>query len=253
MRSLVALSLLLLASCNPCFSQEVKVSEVSVITGLIAPQVAGSYVLTDKTSKPVFVPGRLVEVASTAANIEVEALYNGTIVDGGQINANSFIIPSISKMTLRIRCVDFDQKIYQKKTIELGGIEPLPPPTPDPPVPPPTPTPDKIDNLTVLIVYESGQLSAYKEAHRTVIQSTLLRAWMDSNLPKDAQNLSNWRVLDKDTKFPVSSDLVYKKWLLTPPNKLPYLIVGNKDVIVYQGELPTDIEEVKAIITKYKK
>lgn len=135
----------------------------------------------------------------------------------------------------------------------VDALNPGPKPDPDPTPDPPTPTPGKIDNLAVLIVYESGRLSAYTEAQRNSINSTILREWMNDNVPKDAQGLANWRVLDKDTKFPTSSDLVYKKWLQTPPSNLPYLIIGNKDTIVHKGELPTDLEEIKSLITKYKK
>lgn len=253
LRPLVSL-LILFSSCCMTQAQEVKVSEVTVIDGIVGtPQLAGNFVLADKASKPTLSPGRFIEIVSDAANIEVEAVYGGMIVDAGKINSNSFIVPSTQKMTLRVRCVDFDKKIYSKKVIELAGEEPDVKPDPVDPVDPVVPVPGKIDNLSVLIVHESGQLSAYTQAQRNIIQSTQLREWMDKNVPKDSQGLANWRVLDKDTRFPDKSDLVYKKWLQSPPIKLPYLIIGNKDTIVYQNELPTNVEEIKALITKFKK
>jgi len=134
----------------------------------------------------------------------------------------------------------------------VDALGPTPDPDPEPDDPDP-PTPDKIDNLSVLIVYESALLPTYKKEHTAVIQSTDLRKWMNGNTSLDAQRFPNWRVLDKDTVFPVNSDIVYSKWLKTPPPSLPYLIIGNKDTIVFQGPLPESVEEVKTLITKYRK
>ena len=154
--------------------------------------------------------------------------------------------------------VDFETKTYATIDEEIDffvdALNPGPGPIPDPDIPdPPLPTPGKIDNLSVLMIYESGLLPSYTQAQRDIIQSSTLRTWMNDNIPKDSQSLANWRVLDKDTKFPPNSDLIYKKWLTTPPNSLPYIIIGNKDIIVYQGELPTDPEVIKSLVTKYKK
>lgn len=133
-------------------------------------------------------------------------------------------------------------------------VDALNPPTPEPdPEPDPDPVPDKIDNLSVLIVYESALLPSYKKQHISVIQSTDLRTWLNTNTSLDAQKFPNWRVLDKDTVFPVNSDIVYSKWLKTPPTTLPYLIIGNRDTIVFQGPLPESVEDVKALVTKYRK
>lgn len=149
---------------------------------------------------------------------------------------------------------EFDETAVFTLEELLPTPAPGPGPTPPGPGPTPTPTPDiKIDGLSVLIVYESAQLPTYSQAHRSVIQSTDLRNWMNLNVSVDKQNFPNWRVLDKDTKFPATCDLVWCKWLAQPPPQLPYLIIGNKDQIVFQGPLPESTQTVQAIISKHKK
>lgn len=175
------------------------------------------------------------------------------------LKEEGIVVSQVGHFWLEVRGTYFDKTLQDFYEIDeevdffVDAIGPAPEPQPDPPKPDPQPTPDKIDNISVLMIYESALLPTYKPAQRSAIQSTELRTWMNSNVGVDAQKFPNWRVLDKDTQFPANSDLVYKKWLATPPSNLPYLIIGNKDTIVFQGTLPENIEDVKNLILKYKK
>lgn len=167
------------------------------------------------------------------------------------------VVTQIGHFWLEVRGTYFDKaaqdffEIDEEVDFFVDAIGPAPEPQPDPdPLPPPA---GKIDNISVLIVYESALLPSYKKEHISVIQSTELRTWMNTNTSLDANRFPNWRVLDKDTTFPANSDLVYSKWLKTPPSTLPYLIIGNKDTIVFQGTLPENPEDIKALVLKYKK
>ena len=174
------------------------------------------------------------------------------------LKEEGIVVSQIGHFWLEVRGTYFDKtqqdffEIDEEVDFFVDSIGPTPEPEPDP-EPDPDPTPDKIDNLSVLIVYESALLPTYKKEHVSIIQSTDLRKWMNTNTSLDAQRFPNWRVLDKDTVFPSNSDIVYSKWLKTPPSTLPYLIIGNRDTIVFQGPLPESVDEVKALITKYRK
>jgi hypothetical protein len=176
------------------------------------------------------------------------------------LKEQGIVVSQIGHFWLEVRGTYFDKaaqdffEIDEEVDFFVDAIGPAPEPEPDPtPDPDPLPTPGKIDNISVLVVYESALLPTYKQSHISVIQSTELRTWMNSNTSLDSQRFPNWRVLDKDTQFPKDSDLVYKKWLKTPPSSLPYLIIGNKDTIVFQGTLPEGPEDIKALVLKYKK
>ena len=222
---------------------------------------------------PVFVEGKLVLPADTklvikdAIKVAVDTTYKFSDIlitkDGVKVDTTSAELILTEPGTYKISIVLFDPDKGIKRgeeTIVVGGT-PTPGPTPTPtPGPTPTPSDEKIDNLSVLVIYESNDLPRYTISQRSVIQSTDLQLYMNKTLPRDTNNQPLWRVLDKDVTFPATCDTTFCKWMGTlDKSKLPMLVLGNKDKIVYQGPLPEDTqlasatEQVKVLITKHKK
>ena len=214
---------------------------------------------------PVFVEGKLVLPADTklvvkdAIKVAVDSTYKFSDIlitkDGVKLETTNpeLYFTDPGKYEINVVLFDPDKGIKRgQETIVLGGT-PTPGPTP-PPGPGPTPSDEKVDNLSVLIIYESADLPKYTISQRSVIQSSDLQTYMNKTLPRDTNNQPLWRILDKDVTFPVTCDTTFCKWMGTlDKTKLPMLVLGNKDKIVFQGPLPEDTELVKALIAKHKK
>ena len=215
---------------------------------------------------PVFVEGKLVLPADTklvvkdAIKVAVDTSYKFSDIlitkDGVKLEATSpeLYFTDPGKYEINVVLFDPDKGIKRgQETIVLGVPKPGPTPGPNPP-PDPTPSDEKVDNLSVLVIYESNDLPRYTISQRSVIQSTDLQTYMNRTLPRDTNNQPLWRVLDKDVTFPATCDTTFCKWMGTlDKSKLPMLVLGNKDKIVFQGPLPEDTELVKALIAKHKK
>lgn len=265
------LALLILAQftllAGSLFGQvDVKTTSGFSIVGLTNSQAVGD-LLVSSTAPSAVVPIGILDVTTDAANVAVTAT-NGRrdIVELKQLGAKQWLWTEGGKIDFLVEVVDFDKRIWSKKTFSASipdvptptppkPPEPVPP-GPNPPEPiPPKPDDEKISGLSVLFIYESSQLPAYRAQTLNVLNSTDLRKWFNSNLERDSPaGQVNFRCLDKDTKFPATFDQVYCKWLgQPPPPKLPWIIIGNKDKIVFQGPLPEDAETVKALVLKHKK
>lgn len=242
---------------------QITVRQLSVVEASEKSEKVGSFVVVPKDfkAKPFNIVHAKWETKVPQERLRIKltnsARQSIPFID---LKEQGIVVSQVGHFWLEVRGTFFDKTIQDFYEIDeevdffVDAIGPAPEPQPDPePDPDPLPTPGKIDNLSVLVVYESALLPTYKKEHISVIQSTDLRKWMTDNVPLDDQRFPNWRVLDKDTVFPANSDIVYKKWLKTPPSTLPYLIIGNKDTIVFQGTLPENPEDIKSLITKYKK
>jgi hypothetical protein len=154
------------------------------------------------------------------------------------------------KVNFSITVVDFDKRIFEVKSVSAQILDTKPPtPTPDdPPKPDDPPADDKLDNLSVLIVYESAKLPAYDPALTATINSTDLRKWLSENIGKTS-GVPNWRVLDKDAKVP--GGLTFAKWLELPRQSLPWVIIGNENKVAFSGPLK-DVDSVKQTVLKFK-
>jgi len=216
---------------------------------------------------PVFVEGKLVLpadaklVVKDAIKVSIDATYKFSDIlitkDGVKVDTTSAELILTEPGTYKISIVLFDPEKGIKRgeeTIVVGGT-PTPGPTPPPgPGPTPTPSDEKVDNLSVLVIYESNDLPRYSISQRSVIQSSDLQTYMNKTLPRDTNNQPLWRILDKDVTFPTGCDTIFCKWMGTlDKSKLPMLVLGNKDKIVFQGPLPEDVEVVKTLIAKHKK
>lgn len=246
MKRIIPLLLLLLSST---LHGQITIEKKLVVEGVTDPVFVGSTLVLPAESKLVVKEAVKVSVDSTFK-------FNDILVkkDGVSVPVSGTELLFSDPGTYEINVVLFDPEKGIKRgseTIKVGGT-PNPPPGP---TPPPEPGPaEKIDNLSVLIIHESNNLGKYTVAQRSVIQSTDLQGYMNKTLPRDTNNQPLWRVLDKDVSFPTNCDTTFCKWMGTvDKSKLPMLVMGNKDKIVYQGPLPEDVEVVKSLITKHKK
>lgn len=258
MRVLQSLAILLVLASTSL--AQITVRQVSVIEASEKAEKIGAYVIVPKdfSAKPFNIVHAKWETNVPQDRLRIK-LTNSVrqSVPFIDLKDNGIVVTQIGHFWLEVRGTYFDklaQDIYEiDEEVDFFVDAIGPSPAPDPPKPDPDPLPGKIDNISVLMVYESALLPTYKTTHKSVIQSTELRTWMNSNVSTDAQKFPNWRVLDKDTIFPVNCDLVFCKWLKAPPPSLPYIIIGNKDIIVHQGVLPENPEDVKALVLKYRK
>lgn len=253
-----ALLLITLLASNLFGQIEVKTTSGYSLVGLSNAQTVGD-LLVSSTAPTAVVPVGIIDVTTEASNIAVTATNAArNPVELKQLGERQWLWLEGGKVDFLVEVVDFDKRIWSKKSFSAtipDAPKPIPvPPKPDDPKPDdPLPDGEKLSNLSVLFVYESGQLPAYKPSTLSVIHSTEFRKWCNSNLERDSVGQVNFRCLDKDTKFPATCDLAYCKWLGQPPPSLPWLIVGNKNKIAFQGPLPEDVETIKSLVLKYKK
>lgn len=255
MRLFQSLAILLLLTSTSL--AQITVRQLSVVEASEKSEKVGSFVVVPKDfkAKPFNIVHAKWETKVPPERVKIK-LTNSIrqTIPFIDLKEEGIVVSQVGHFWLEVRGTYFDKTIQDFYEIDeevdffVDAIGPTPEPQPNPDL-----LPNKIDNISVLVVYESALLPTYKQSHISVIQSTDLRTWMNSNTSLDTNQLPNWRVLDKDTKFPPNSDLVYSKWLKTPPSTLPYLIIGNKDTIVFQGILPEDPEDIKTLITKYRK
>lgn len=247
MKRLLPLLFLLLAST---LHGQITIEKKLVVEGVKDPVFVGSNLLLPADSKLV---------VKDAIKVSTDTTYKFSDIlitkDGVKVDTNSAELILTEPGTYKISIVLFDPEKGIKRgeeVITLGGT-PTPGPTPTP-TPTPTPSDEKVDNLSVLVIYESADLGKYTTSQRSVIQSTDLQTYMNKTLPRDTNNQPLWRVLDKDVTFPATCDTTFCKWMGTlDKSKLPMLVLGNKDKIVFQGPLPEDVEVVKTLIAKHKK
>lgn len=248
MKRIIPLLLLLLSST---LHGQITIEKKLVVEGVTDPVFVGSTLVLPAESKLIVKEAVKVSVDSTFK-------FNDILVkkDGVSVPVSGTELLFSDPGTYEINVVLFDPEKGIKRgaeVIKVGGA-PTPGPTPGP-TPPPEPGPaEKVDNLSVLIIYESNDLPRYTISQRSVIQSTDLQVYMNKTLPRDTNNQPLWRVLDKDVTFPATCDTTFCKWMSTvDKSKLPMLVMGNKDKIVFQGPLPEEVEVVKSLITKHKK
>jgi hypothetical protein len=236
----------------PAFAQvdATTASAYSVVGLTNTTNVSG--LLLSSTAPTQIEPVGLLDVVTDAANVSITATdANRLSVPVTKLSDRQWLWKSPGRVEFLIEVVDFDKRIWAKKLVsaQIDG-KPLPPtppqPKPDDPKPPKPPAPDeKLEGLSVLIVYESGKLPSYTPTQLSTINSTDLRTWMNTSV--------QWRVLDKDTKFPADSKLVYAKWINQPFKSLPWLVIGNDSKVAFSGPMPASAEEIKSTITRFKK
>lgn len=249
MRSVLTCLLLLVASvCNA----QVQVGTTSAfsIEGLTNQSTNAGLILSS-TSPTKVVPVGILDVITDASKVVVTATDSlHRPVELKTLSTNQFLWTTAGKISFSITVVDFDKRIFDTKTVTAQILD-TKPPVPEPPKPEPDdpPQPDaKLENLSVLILYESAKLPAYDPALTATINSTELRKWMSENIGK-TNGVPNWRVLDKDSKVP--GGLTFGKWMELPRESLPWVIIGNENKVAFSGPLK-DVDSIKQNVLKFK-
>lgn len=250
MRKLLPLLLLIISSS---LYGQVSIEKRLVVEGVKDPVFSGDKLVVPADSKLVIKEAVRVSIDTTYKFFDILVTKDGVNLEQQQ-GVTELLFTDSGKYTVNIVLFDPDKGIKRvPETVVVVGNSPTPGPTPTPD-PPPTPDTEKIDNISVLMLYESTLLPTYSSVKRNILHSTALRAYMTSTVSKDNTGFPNWRVLDQHTPFPATCDTVFCKWVATSKHtELPWLIIGNKDKIVFQGPLPDDEQVIKSLIEKYKR
>lgn len=251
MKKLLPLILLLLTSS---LYGQVSIEKKLIVEGIKDPVFSGDKLVVPADSKLVIKEAVRVSIDTTYKFFDILVTKDGVNLEQQQ-GITELLFTDPGKYAVNIVLFDPDKGIKRvpETIVVVGGASPTPGPGPGP-NPPPTPDTEKIDNISVLMLYESALLPTYSPVKRNILHSTSLRTYMTNTISKDNTGFPNWRVLDKDTKFPTTCDTVFCKWIGTSKHtELPWLVIGNKDKIVFQGPLPDNEEVVKSLIEKYKR
>lgn len=246
--------LLTLLLVSTSFAQ-ITIEKKLVVEGVKDPIFVGESLVIPGDCKLVVKEGIKVSVDATYKFSDILITKDGVILP--QQTLTEFLLTDPGKYNINVVLFDPEKGIKRGQADLIIGGSPTPAPGPTP-GPTPTPTPpgpdEKIDNISLLMIHESNDLGRYSEGHKHVLRSTDLQVFMNTTLSRDANGQPNWRNLDKDVGFPHACDTVFCKWIGTlDKSKLPMLVIGNKDKIVFQGPLPENVEVVKTLISKYKK
>jgi hypothetical protein len=138
-------------------------------------------------------------------------------------------------------------------TVSAGVVPPKPPVVdpPKPPEPPQPPAPIPDGGLRVLMTYDPGAKAGLPRPQLALLDSTTLRAYLDTNCTKDAAGVAEWRIVPASTEFK-DDQPIWKKAMTLPRASSEWLYVSNGKA----GEsvpLPANEAEALAIIARYAK
>lgn len=232
---------------------QITIEKKLVVEGVKDPTIVGDKLVLPADCKLVIKDGIRVAIDKNYKFSDVLITKDGVVLDQPLVDSE-LLLTDPGKYNVNVVLFDPEKGIKRGQADLVIGTSPTPAPGPTPPGPTPPGPDEKIDNVAVLMIYESNDLLRYTVSQRTVLQSTDLRTFLNTTLSRDVSGQPNWRNLDKDVTFPTTCDTVFCKWMATlDKSKLPMLVIGNKDKIVFQGELPPEVETVKALVNKYKK
>lgn len=243
--------LLLVLLCNTSYAQlNIKVvSDKFLVKGLTEVEVVGNEVLTKTAPTETIPTGRIfvkpegkIVLFSYAVEIATNKFVNFTKSEKEDTLVWSWTQPGQIQVKFTVIDLKAGNAYDHTETVEIAGI----PPKPD--VPDVVPV-VKLDNLSVLFVYEPGDIPLYDKQIRQTLQSTDLKVWFQQQIPQP-DGLSRARWYDKDTDFK-TCNTTHCKWMSSPP-EIPGMIVGNDQQIVYKGKI-LPIDDIKKLVLQYKK
>jgi hypothetical protein len=137
----------------------------------------------------------------------------------------------------------YDPLATDEAYTDAGPIPPKPDPQPDPdPKPDPQPTPGK---LTVLLLYEDREKPRYPIGQQQAIDSTAIRAYLDTHCDKEADGTPAYRIWDDDVN--ATNDSKWQALLAAAPrNNKPWLIINGVGM-----DLPATEEATLELLKKY--
>ena len=102
-----------------------------------------------------------------------------------------------------------------------------------------------------MVVYESDEMNTYPPAQVAILYDKSLRIYLDSvtTLGPDKKT-HEYRFWDKDIIL-VNEEQLWKDAMARSHPQLPWLLVSN-GVTGYEGPLPANTADTKALIKKYE-
>jgi hypothetical protein len=130
--------------------------------------------------------------------------------------------------------------------VAVGGTPPPQPPGPGPQPPGPGPTPNPTTEPTVLIVYETAELSKLPPAQLSALYAKEVRDWLDRKAPK------RWRIWDQNIVDPSKDVAVFGALMQRPRQSLPWLVIADPaGKPAFEGPLPANAADLLATLSKY--
>jgi hypothetical protein len=129
--------------------------------------------------------------------------------------------------------------------VAVGGTPPPQPPGPGPQPPGPGPTPNPTTEPTVLIVYETAELSKLPRAQLDALYDKQTRDWLDRKAP------ARWRIWDANVPT-ANAPPVFQALMQRPRQSLPWLVIAGPDgKPAFEGPLPANAADLLATLQKY--
>jgi hypothetical protein len=130
-------------------------------------------------------------------------------------------------------------------SVAVGGTPPPQPPGPGPQPPGPGPTPNPTTEPTVLIVYETAELSKLPRAQLDALYDKQTRDWLDRKAP------ARWRIWDANVPT-ANAPPAFQALMQRPRQSLPWLVVAGPDgKPAFEGPLPADAARLLATLQQY--
>ena len=173
------------------------------------------------------------------------------------VSKDLYVVSEPGTHAIDVNVVNFKNGTWDDQLIQVvvGEVQPQPDPEPEPDEPDiepepepddpePDPEPETLTNLKVLVVYESGDLSAMPTAQSAVMFSKKSRDYLK-------QIDAEYRQLDPDAEFADPSD-PYKVLLGRERDSLPWMIIAGDEGIGYEGPLSPNVEAFLRTLDQYK-
>ena len=242
---------------------EVKVKPVPPVTdGLIRLKAEEDYVFDSNT--PVLVvasPEGVLTVVEELGPIRIRGrFYGGNGVPESRLfqRKQVFIISgradSEGKSAELLIFPEGAKKKDQiiRRTFVVGGDKKVDPTPINPKVDPvpdnPAPIPE--DGFRVLIVYETSELSKYKEAQRSILFSGPFRTYLDDVCVSGTGGRKEWRIWDKDISGLENESKTWQNAMKLERKSLPWIVISNGKTGTSEA-LPGTLGETLGLIQKY--
>jgi hypothetical protein len=227
---------------------QIDIDTYRAIDGVASTDRVGNLILLSADDQPKMAYVAVIDCKG-AEHVLVKATKDGKRIEAEKLEKNRWLIRGTGTITVDVTTFSpstgFDNQV---KEIVLGQADP----EPDDPQPGPQPTPAPVQNLSVLVVYESAQTPQLPRSQLSIFQSADLRNWLNTICSLDTQTgQRNFRFFDQHTTFPANCDSSWCKLMSIPRDSLPWLVIGDGGKAVHSGPLPNSVDEFKALVGRY--
>lgn len=147
--------------------------------------------------------------------------------------------------------IKIDGKPDQDPEVDPDDIEPDDDDEPEPD--PNDIQPGSIENLRVLFVFESSELSKLDERKKGVLFSSEIRTWLADNC-MTIGSTPEYRFLDQDVEYPENNPSRFRELLKRDRDSLPWLVVeDDARGVAWEGPMPHSTDACLALLKEWKK